>query len=57
MAMTWLMAVAMAAPATPQWNTITNSRSRPMFITVERIMAIRGLRLSPTARRMEEVML
>ena len=30
-----LITVAAAAPATPQWNPATNSRSSPMFSTEE----------------------
>ena len=46
------MTVAMTAPAMPQWNTITNSRSSPIFRIDAMTMAYSGVLLSPSARRM-----
>ena len=48
----WLMMVASAALATPQWNTATNSRSSTMLVSEAVIRYFIGLRLSPTDCRM-----
>ena len=47
---TWAATVAMAAPAMPQWNTATNSRSSPIFSALVRIKKYSGVLLSPRAR-------
>ena len=49
--------VAIATPATPMWNTVTNSRSSTVFVTAEKIRKYSGLLVSPTARRMPAPML
>ena len=45
--------VANAAPATPVLNTITNSRSRPMFSRLHSTRKISGVLESPSALKME----
>ena len=49
----WEMMVARATPATPMWNTITNSRFRSTLIRPEIVRKYRGRLVSPTARSME----
>lgn len=48
------MSVAAAAPAMPQWNTATNSRSSTTLIAAAMIIAYRGDLESPSARSTEE---
>ena len=47
----WAMTVAMAVPSTPQWKTITKSRSSTMFTTLEMHRKKRVALESPTLRR------
>ena len=51
------MTVASAAPATPILNDIMNSRSSTMFATDDSVRKTSGVRLSPSARIMDEVRL
>ena len=56
MLMSCAATVAMATPATPQWNTITNSVSSTMLLTQPTTMYRKGLTESPTARSMFDSM-
>ena len=47
----WAVTVAIAAPAIPQRKTITNRRSRMMFVIHATIIAYSGVLLSPRDRR------
>ena len=55
--MSCALTVAMAAPATPQRNTMINSRSSPTFSTVENSRNASGVTLSPMLRRNEQMKL
>ena len=57
MLMSCALTVAMAAPATPQRNTMINSRSSPTFSTVENRRNASGVTLSPMLRRNEQMKL
>ena len=50
----WERSVAKAAPATPMWNTMMNTRSRTTFRQAEKTRKNSGILLSPTARIMDE---
>ena len=49
--------VAMAAPATPQWNERMKSRSSPTLRIVEKSRNASGVALSPMLRRNEQMKL
>ena len=53
----WLSTVAQAAPATPILNGTINTTSRTMFKREENTRKTRGVRLSPNARRILDIML
>ena len=55
--MSCALTVAMAAPATPQRNTMINSKSSPTFSTVENRRNASGVTLSPMLRRNEQMKL
>ena len=53
----WASTVAQAAPATPMPRGTMNTMSSTMFSRAENTSRNMGVRLSPNARRMLEIML
>ena len=55
--MPWATTVAAAAPMTPSRNARMNSRSSPMFSTVENSRKMSGVVESPRLRKTEQIKL